>query len=844
MKRPIPIALFLIWSIVCSTTITALLSPSSQLAAQAAAKIEIFSDAMASNFKDWSWGADVVTVNGEWKIHINDGWGALRVHTDTAIKGVSAVVFNARGSGQDVNVSFETNTGTFTFGETIKLIDTMQEYRIEYEGASVVGVAWQDGTGNGHASPFYIDDIYLQTSGGSPPRPVPTSSGSASVELYVDADDARGEINPHVYGMSFADPDLGTELDLPINRWGGNATTRYNWKESVSNRASDWYFLNVEDGPSQGVDENNLPDTATSNSFIEQNLASKTDTLLTIPMIGWTPNGRNSDCGFPVSRYGSQNSVEPYHPNCGDGIDTSGASLYGSTPEDTSIAIDETYTQEWMRYLGNRYGKDAVRFYALDNEPMLWNKTHRDVHPEAVGYEEIRDLTYQYAPAIKRVDPQAQTLGPVVWGWTAYEFSAKDLADGGSEFWLNPPDRNKHGGKPFLAWYLEQMEAYEAKNGQRILDYLDIHYYPQAGGVALSSDVSPQTQALRLRTTRSLWDPTYVDESWIGEEAQLIPRMHKLIADEYPGTKLALTEYNWGAENHINGALTQADILGIFGREGLDMAMFWAEPDPSAPISYAFRMYRNYDGAGGKFGGQSVAATSTDQDKVSVYAAKRQDGALTIMIINKSMADTEVALNVKGKSGSAAVYQYSGSNLKSIQQLADHSPGNTIVLPRDSMQILVMGGNGGGNPAPVVTPTPIATLTKPSPSPLPTPAPPRPEGPRNISGQVFVDENGNGQYDDGERVFPDIFVILIDSSTEGQTLAITTQTDQSGYYEFVAVPPSNYVISYAVPSGFVAMNGNSFEVDTSDGDVTVEGNGILLDDKQFDKDLFLPLTVK
>jgi hypothetical protein len=40
----------------------------------------------------------------------------------------------------------------------------------------------------------------------------------------------------------------------------------------------------------------------------------------------------------------------------------------------------------------------------------------------------------------------------------------------------------------------------------------------------------------------------------------------------YPGTRLAITEYNWGGLDGLNGALAQADVLGIFGREGLALA--------------------------------------------------------------------------------------------------------------------------------------------------------------------------------------------------------------------------------------------------------------------------------
>ena len=71
-------------------------------------------------------------------------------------------------------------------------------------------------------------------------------------------------------------------------------------------------------------------------------------------------------------------------------------------------------------------------------------------------------------------------------------------------------------------------------------------------------------QQRRNRSTRSLGDPTYVDETWINDRVQLIPRLRTWANTYYyPGTPIGITEYNWGAEDHINGATTRADIYGI-----------------------------------------------------------------------------------------------------------------------------------------------------------------------------------------------------------------------------------------------------------------------------------------
>jgi len=110
----------------------------------------------------------------------------------------------------------------------------------------------------------------------------------------------------------------------------------------------------------------------------------------------------------------------------------------------------------------------------------------------------------------------------------------------------------------------------------------------------------------------------------------------------YPGTKIAISEYNWGALDRLNGALAQADVLGIFGREGLDLATIWGPPTSTQPGAYAFRMYLNYDGNGSKFGDTSVSASSADQGQLALYGAQRSsDKAVTLMMVNKTGNDLD-----------------------------------------------------------------------------------------------------------------------------------------------------------------------------------------------------------
>jgi len=422
-----------------------------------------------------------------------------------------------------------------------------------------------------------------------------------------------------------------------------------------------------------------------------------------MPLIGWTPNRRVEnhpyDCGFKVSKYGVQQANDwEWDSDCGNGVSVNGNAITGNAPADTSVAITTTFVISWINHLKSRYDTAAnggVLFYNLDNEPMLWNSTHRDVHPQPTNYNELRDKTYAYAAAIKQADPSAQTLGPVLWGWCAYFFSAKDGCNVGSDY-------ISHTNTAFVPWYLQQIKAYEQAHSVRLVDYLDLHYYPQSNGVSQSLAGNSATQALRLRSTRSLWDPTYVDESWIGTAGweggivKLIPRMRQWVTDNYPGTKLAITEYNWGALDHINGAVTQADVLGIFGREGLDLATMWGPPATTQPVAYAFRLYLNYDSQQHTFGDVSVRATSADQSLVAIYAAQRSsDNALTIMLINKSLTQTltsSIVLSHTDPITRAAIYRYSTANLTAILRQADQpitSGRFSAALPAASITLFV-----------------------------------------------------------------------------------------------------------------------------------------------------------
>jgi hypothetical protein len=141
------------------------------------------------------------------------------------------------------------------------------------------------------------------------------ASAATGPALSIDAGADQHTISPLIYGINFADAGLAQDVRLPVDRWGGNSTTRYNWKLDVHNTGSDFYFENIPDG-----DSSTLPNDSTADRFIEQDRSMNTQTLLTVPLIGWTPGARKDehpyDCGFKVSLYGPQQSTDAaYDPD-------------------------------------------------------------------------------------------------------------------------------------------------------------------------------------------------------------------------------------------------------------------------------------------------------------------------------------------------------------------------------------------------------------------------------------------------------------------------------------------------------------------------------------------------
>jgi hypothetical protein len=501
----------------------------------------------------------------------------------------------------------------------------------------------------------------------------PSPSTAGRVALAVDCAAASHRIDPMIYGIGF-DPrrypadDFVWRMGPGARRWGGNPSSRYNWELGRAwNTGNDWFFENHDLTGSQ---------TFTYDTFLRDDQEHHVLTALSVPMLGWVAKDTTS-YSFPVSQVGPQQQTDPQNPDAGNGVAKSGATLTGDRAR-TSVAQGPESIGRWVsaiREADARRGR-SVHMYILDNEPELWSSTHRDVRPEPLSADELLQKTIAYGTAIRKADPDAVIAGPASWGWTAYFYSGVDTAD----FHLKP-DYLRHAAVPLLAWYLRSLRAYEEKTGIRVLDVLDVHFYPMAKNVTSVTAVDPATAALRLRATRSLWDPSYVDESWIADRVRLIPRLSEWVDANYPGRGISIGEWNFGAPNHASGGLATAEALGRFGQQGLRSAFYWDYPPENSAAFHAFRAFRNYDGAGHRFLDWSVATHASDP--ISLFASRDESGRTLVMVaLNKDpekSAAVEVDLGTCGEAVQRRTFTDAGTGRGLVPGAARTGEGRHLV---------------------------------------------------------------------------------------------------------------------------------------------------------------------
>jgi hypothetical protein len=551
-----------------------------------------------------------------------------------------------------------------------------------------------------------------------------TSGGGTAVTVNINTLANRHQISPFVYGNNDQTISEISDVGYTFSRWGGNDASNYNYLLDTRNSVADWYFEDY------GNASNNAGGLV---GLMKDTLNAGSHPLTTMAMMDWVAgqaeNSSNRNWSYSVAIYGAQCSVDPYNTDAGNGqkpdcqtpvttnavttayyplVDTAKECPAGTT--DGTTCVDR---QTWAQALAAAFGSGtcsvpystiaSCHFYDMDNEPDIWNGTHRDVHPVAAGYDELANLYEQEATNLKTWDPAAVRFGPVFCCWWFYWNGA------------NGADKGNHGGVDFLPWWLNQIKWLDQIGGARTLDVFDIHAYADCPSSGLTT--TAQLQAATVKCAGYYWDPATVNSdysTWTTNNEEpnsgipfIIPRFKAMVNEIYPGTPLAFTE--WGAGlapnsgSDFSTAIADADTLGAFGREGLSFASRWGGPSSGTPEYLAWKMYTNYDGAHHQFGSLSISGQDNGNPNLfTSYAALNSAGTvMTIMVLNKDPNNSaQVTFNLSGFSASTYVaYTLASAASSTISASGSAAWNATRSFAPYSITLLVINGSEASRPA-------------------------------------------------------------------------------------------------------------------------------------------------
>jgi hypothetical protein len=279
--------------------------------------------------------------------------------------------------------------------------------------------------------------------------------------------------------------------------------------------------------------------------------------------------------------------------------------LLGGEPETAADLVRYTNIEK-------KYG---VTYWSIGNEPSIYT---------LLKYADYDYTTEHFnrdwraiALAMKAADPTIQLMGPEIHQWNdSYETTPKDSS-----------------GRD---WMTEFLKA----NGD-LVDVVTVHRYPMYSPNGLVT-----VQDLRTNTRQ-----------WIGGVEYLRSLIREIIGRDLP---IAYTEVNSDpsramlqkvSPDSFYNAIWYADVLGQMMNADVFMVNQWVLSQRTTglgllygatvrPTFYVFPLYK-------EFGSEQVYAASGAAD-VDIFAAKRADGALTLMVINLSDAEARVPLQGRG----------------------------------------------------------------------------------------------------------------------------------------------------------------------------------------------------
>ncbi|MDD5109039.1 MAG: glycoside hydrolase family 44 protein [Candidatus Omnitrophica bacterium] len=296
---------------------------------------------------------------------------------------------------------------------------------------------------------------------------------------------------------------------------------------------------------------------------------------------------------------------------------------------------------ELLRYLNQEKGY-GVKFFEIGNEPFIWHQVHFDLCDHPCSLAEYFVIFKKISLALRNTQ---ESINP--------DFKISIFAPGIETAWLDWSTLSgKDGKKPVLGQFLKMCKDFEKDRklnpkGIRLIDVLSFHLFPSfKGAQPLKGEID---DSLILESAQTWYRPDYLnkyDSSLpLNKPGGVIPRLKDIIKNNYPGIKLALTEFNLESKSMVDydpltKVLYLADLYGILARSGVDYFMQFClnssdqntalldDLDNITPLYHSLALFAR------NFNGNILEVKNTHPEKLSIYACnKGQD--IVIMAINK-----------------------------------------------------------------------------------------------------------------------------------------------------------------------------------------------------------------
>ncbi len=459
-----------------------------------------------------------------------------------------------------------------------------------------------------------------------------------NVQVQVDILAKRKKVSPYIYGRNNSIANFNNN-PLTVAQWqflrdagvtmfrenGGNNSTKYNWRRKLSSHP-DWYnnvYANNWDQAAQ-ILQANIPQAQGVWAFQLIGKAAKT-------------GGANfNDWGYNGSQWWSG-----VHQNLAGGgvINTAGGDkaltngnpdlyLENWTADSTTGILDH-----WFGAGGLGLDKTKIQYWNMDNEAEIWNGTHDDVMPTLISAEDFMQRYFEVAKKARAKYPNIKLLGPVPaneWQWYNWNNTLITGLDGQKYQWLQ--------------YFIKRIAEEQTRTGIRLLDVLDIHFYPSSN---VAADVVQfhrvffdrnyvHPEANGVRNTPTGWNASLNKEYIFGRCADWLTQY----VGANHGVKFGVSEIGINESNSsTTHAVWYASTLGEFMNNEVELFTPWTWHTGMWEVLHLFSRYNQTT---------SVESISNNEQNVSVYTTvSAGNDSLTAVLVNRSTIAQAVTVDFK-----------------------------------------------------------------------------------------------------------------------------------------------------------------------------------------------------